>query len=51
MLELVKYDSNLLKDWSVQREMQKLLKSGINKVAYGKTFLNDASYRLIMQDV
>ena len=51
MLELVKYDSNLLKDRSVQQEMQKLLKSRINKVAYGKTFLNDASYRLIIQDI
>ena len=51
MLELVKYDSSLLKDWSVQQEIQKLLKSRINKVAYGKTFLNDASYRLIIQDV
>lgn len=51
MLELVKYDSSLLKDWSVQRHMQKLLKSRINKVAYGKVFLNDASYRLIIQDV
>lgn len=50
MLELVKYDSSLLKDWSVQQHMQKLLKSRINKVAYGKTFLNDASYRLIIQD-
>ncbi len=50
MLELVKYDSSLLKDWSVQKEMQKLLKARINKVAYGKTFLNDASYRLIIQD-
>lgn len=51
MLELVKYDSSLLKDWSVQRHMQKLLKSRINKVSYGKVFLNDASYRLIIQDV
>ncbi|CEP39742.1 hypothetical protein [Paraclostridium sordellii] len=51
MLELVKYDSSLLKDWAVQQEIQKLLKSRINKVAYGKTFLNDASYRLIIQDV
>ena len=51
MLELVKYDSNLLKDWSVQQEMQKLLKARINKVAYGKTTLKDASYRLIIQDV
>ena len=50
MLELVKYDSSLLKDWSVQQHMQKLLKSRINKVAYGKIFLNDASYRLIIQD-
>ncbi|RDY29775.1 hypothetical protein CHL78_000975 [Romboutsia weinsteinii] len=51
MLELVKYESSLLKEWSVQRHMQKLLKSRINKVAYGKTFLDDASYRLIIQDV
>ncbi|WP_107602626.1 RNA dependent RNA polymerase [Clostridioides difficile] len=51
ILELVKYDSNLLKDWSVQQEIQKLLKARINKVAYGKTTLNDASYRLIIQDV
>ena len=51
MLELVKYDSSLLKDWSVQQEMQKLLKARINKVAYGKTTLKDASYRLIIQDV
>lgn len=50
MLELVKYDSSLLKDWSVQKEMQKLLKSRINKVAYGKTTLKDASYRLSIQD-
>ena len=51
MLELVKYDSNLLKDWSVQQEMQKLLKARINKISYGKTTLKDASYRLIIQDV
>ena len=51
MLELVKYDSSLLKDWSVQQEIQKLLKARINKVAYGKTTLKDASYRLIIQDV
>ena len=50
MLELVKYDSSLLKDWSVQRHMQKLIKSRINKIAYGKVFLDDASYRLIIQD-
>lgn len=50
MLELVKYDSSLLKDWSVQQHMQKLLKSRINKIAYGKVFLEDASYRLIIQD-
>lgn len=51
MLELVKYDSSLLKDWSVQKEMQKLLKSRINKVSYGKVTLNDSAYRLIIQDV
>ncbi|MDY2881116.1 MAG: hypothetical protein SOT71_00490, partial [Romboutsia timonensis] len=51
MLELVKYDSNLLKDWSVQQEMQKLLKARINKVSYGKVTLNDSAYRLIIQDV
>lgn len=51
MLELVKYESSLLKEWSVQSHMQKLLKSRINKVAYSKVFLNDASYRLIIQDV
>ena len=50
MLELVKYDSSLLKDWSVQQHMQRLLKSRINKVAYGKTTLKDASYRLSIQD-
>lgn len=50
MLELVKYDSSLLKDWLVQQEMQKLLKARINKVAYSKTTLNDASYRLSIQD-
>ncbi|WP_305304008.1 RNA dependent RNA polymerase [Romboutsia ilealis] len=51
MLELVKYDSSLLKDWSVQKEIQKLLKSRINKVSYGKVTLNDSAYRLIIQDV
>lgn len=51
MLELVKYDSNLLKDWSVQQHMQKLLKSRINKIAYGKTILDDASYRLMVNDI
>ncbi|SCI12296.1 Uncharacterised protein [uncultured Clostridium sp.] len=51
MLELVRYDSKLLKDWSVQQHMQKLLKSRINKVAYGKVTLEDASYRLMIQDV
>ena len=51
MLELVKYDSSLLKDWSVQKEIQKLLKSRINKVSYGKVTLNDSAYRLMIQDV
>lgn len=50
MLELVKYDSSLLKDWSVQQELRKILKSRINKVAYAKTTLKDASYRLSIQD-
>lgn len=51
MLELLKYDSSLLKDWSVQEHIQKLLKSRIDKISSGKVLLKDASYRTIIQDV
>ena len=51
MLELVKYDSSLLKDWSVQQEIQKLLKARINKVSYGKVTLDDSAYRLMINDI
>lgn len=49
-LDLVKYDESFLKDKTVLEQIRKLYVSKIKKLCYGKVFINDMTYRLIVQD-